>query len=574
MYDEPCVTIGDGEGRPVESPTNAATAPFSMMNSIHPGSGEVVEMIKPATILGTSMMMVTYRWKLEVDGIDEHKTISSRMLCFRDEKVFRVGLKNCDKPTLIFVAIDLNNIGLRVREAGFYSENDVLSRQKMTHNNVDGESLQLFTYDLAETVVGHCTFVFSIWLEGSVPGCYSYQLSDRLVKRQLWESQHYVDVEFVCKDKKFSAHKAILAARSSVFADQFDSELPRQKSDGPLQINIDDVESTVFEQFLHFLYTGEPKIPMLDNQQLLQLAILYQLDTLVELCQIAVKKIDVMQMASFVSNLELNQTEPPASVIISPDKNSYVTHGHPESTFRVVWIFEGRESAEKPLAIDYQNENLFSIHLKDGIVHFICVNHRKFVIQVLYSINCSNWIEMKLKNVRQQLVKSEMLFFAAQVDVNFEQLFQQSIVFDIQMVYSTIADYCYEMVDVSWMTQLWEAALGCRHTDVEIFVGQNKLMEGHQMILSARSPVLNGLLCNLKENGKSRISFHKEIDAHVVEHFLYFLYTGSSRMTFKNKQLLGLAEMHQVETLTKVCELAIVASPDVEEVTNFLLSNF
>ncbi|XP_046462631.1 uncharacterized protein LOC124208806 [Daphnia pulex] len=538
--------------------------------------GEEVEM-KPATILGKSMMMVTYRWELE-DVAMEPKTISSRMLCFRDEKVFRVGLKNRDKPTLIFMAIDLNNIGLRLREVGFYSDNNyVQSRQKMTHNNVDGESLQLFTYDLTEMVVGKCTFVFSIWLEGSVPGCYSYQLSDRLVKKQLWQSQHYVDVEFVCKGQKFSAHKAILAARSPVFAAEFDTELddelPRKKSDGPLQINIDDVESTVFEQFLYFLYTGEPKIPMLDNEQLLKLAIRYQLNTLVELCQIAVKKIDVLQMASFVSTLELNQTEPPASVIISPEKNSYVTHGHPESTFRVVWIFEGRESAEKPLAIDYQNENLFSLHLKDGIVHFICVNHRKFVIQVLYSINCSNWIEMKAKSVRQQLEKSEMLFFAAQVDVNFEQLFQQSIMFDIQMV-QTIADYSYEMMDVSWMTQLWEAALGCRHTDVEIFVGQNKLMEAHQMVLSARSPVLNGLLRNLKENGKSRISFHKGIEAHVVEHFLYFLYTGSSRMTFKNKQFLGLAEMHQVETLTKVCELAIVASPDVEEVTNFLLSNF
>jgi hypothetical protein len=244
------------------------------------------------------------------------------MISFRDEKVFRVGLKNRDKPTLIFVAIDLNNIGLRVREVGFYSVNNyVLSRQKMTHNNVDGESLQLFTYDLAEMVVGKCTFVFSIWLEGSVPGCYSYQLSDRLVKRQLWESQHYVDVEFVCKGQKFLAHKAILAARSSVFAHEFDSELddenPRKmKSDGPLQINIDDVESTVFEQFLYFLYTGEPKIPMLDNEQLLKLAIRYELNTLVELCLIAVKKIDVLQMASFVSNLELNQTEPPASVII------------------------------------------------------------------------------------------------------------------------------------------------------------------------------------------------------------------------------------------------------------------
>lgn len=196
----------------------------------------------------------------------------------------------------------------------------------------------------------------------------------------------------------------------------------------------------------------------------------------------------------------------------------------------MVWIFEGRKSAEKPLAIDYQNENLFSLHLKDGIVHFICVNHRKFVNQVLYSINCSNWIEMKPKNARQQLEKSEMLFFVAQVDINFEQVFQQSIVFDVKMV-STIANYCYEMMDVSWTTQLWEAALGCRYTDVDIFVGQNKLMEAHQMVLSARSPVLNGLLCNLKESGKSRIFLHKEFEPAVVEHFLYFLYTGSSKIT-------------------------------------------
>lgn len=54
----------------------------------------------------------------------------------------------------------------------------------MAHNNVDGESLQLFTFDLTEMVVGNCTFVFSIWLEGSVPGWYSYQLSDRLVKKE------------------------------------------------------------------------------------------------------------------------------------------------------------------------------------------------------------------------------------------------------------------------------------------------------------------------------------------------------------------------------------------------------
>jgi hypothetical protein len=274
--------------------------------------------IKPARILGESMMMITYRWELQ-DLEKEHKTISSRMICFRGEKVFRVGLKNRDKPTLIFMAIDLNRIGMRVREVGFDKQNSD-NRQKMTHNNVDGESLQLFTFDLTEMVVGNCTFVFSIWLEGSVPGCYSYQLADRLAKRDLWDASskglHYADVEFVCKaDKKFSAHKSILAARSPVFAAEFEELVKKYKfkttDDSPLQIHIDDVDPTAVERFLYFLYTGEAIQSSLANEDLLKLAKRYELNTLVELCQIALKKVDVMQMASFVSNLDLDPESPP-----------------------------------------------------------------------------------------------------------------------------------------------------------------------------------------------------------------------------------------------------------------------
>jgi hypothetical protein len=265
------------------------------------------------------MMMITYCWELE--SVErEYKTISSRLISFRDQKVFRIGLKNRDKPTLIFMGINLKNIGLRIREVGFCTK-DPHCRQKMTHNNVDGHSLQLFTFDLNAMVVGNCTFTFSIWLEGSVPVCYSYQLTDRLSKQELWNAtsnnQHLVDVEFVCKDnKKFSAHKAILAARSPVFLTKFKNEPPQPKNAPLKQITIDDVDSTTVEQFLYFLYTGEPKIPMLDNEELLKLAFRYQLTTLIELCQIGVHEIDVMQMASFVSNLELDQTELPSTVSI------------------------------------------------------------------------------------------------------------------------------------------------------------------------------------------------------------------------------------------------------------------
>lgn len=71
------------------------------------------------------------------------------------------------------------------------------------------------------------------------------------------------------------------------------------------------MDPTAVERFLYFLYTGEAIKSSLANEELLKLAKRYKLETLVELCQIALKKVDVMQMASFVSNLDLDPESPP-----------------------------------------------------------------------------------------------------------------------------------------------------------------------------------------------------------------------------------------------------------------------
>jgi speckle-type POZ protein len=168
-----------------------------------------------------------------------------------------------------------------------------------------------------------------------VPG-YSYQLSDRLVKDQLWaaanvKSQNSVDVEFLLNKKKLFAHKAILAARSPVFAAEFAGEPQNQlvplqnsklaemvplpssqqlisnnipvKDAGPHQIRMDGVNPSTMEQFLHFIYTGE-FTSTLDNEELLKLAEYYQLTTLIRLCKTALKKSDdALQMVSIVKSL-------------------------------------------------------------------------------------------------------------------------------------------------------------------------------------------------------------------------------------------------------------------------------
>ncbi len=227
------------------------------------------------------------------------------MIIFRGERVFRVGLKNCTpSPILLFLAADLNKIGMRVEDVMYGVEDADTCPATMTQMKredkigIDG-SLQLFTIQLDKMVTGQRTFVFRICIKGYVPG-YSYRLSDRLGKDQLWaakDNPNFADVEFIVKGKTLLANKSILAARSPVFAGEFTKEQPVRK--GRQHIQIDGVELSTVENFLHFIYTGEP-ISSLADQQLLMLAVQYQITTLSSLCRVALKKIETKQMMDFL----------------------------------------------------------------------------------------------------------------------------------------------------------------------------------------------------------------------------------------------------------------------------------
>jgi speckle-type POZ protein len=272
---------------------------------------------------GNPKMIVPYEWILENVEV-EPMTIASKMILFRGEKVFRVGLKNHTKsPILFFMAIDLGKIGMKVEDVKYGiqgSGSSPATMKEMTKKDIGDEgSLQLFTIDLAEKVSGNCTFSFRICINGSVPS-YSYRLTDRLDKDQLWalcaaptvkDQQNLADVEFIVKDKTFPAHKAILAARSPVFADEFE----KVQLDVPQQIRIDGVEPSTVENFLHFIYTGE-SIGTLADEELLKLADHYQLKTLASLCQLALKKIDALQMARVKKHLNSKDEELSSSKIM------------------------------------------------------------------------------------------------------------------------------------------------------------------------------------------------------------------------------------------------------------------
>jgi speckle-type POZ protein len=251
-------------------------------------------------ITGTPKMIVPHEWILE-NVEEEPMTIASKMISFRGERVFRVGLKNhALNPVLFFMAIDLGKIGMKVEDVMYGMQGSGLGPATMKmfeYDYVDEGSLQLSETVLDKKIVGNCTIVFRICIVGVDPG-YSYQLSDRLAKDQLWAAlnnqQCLPDVEFVVKDEIFPAHKAILAARSPVFADEF--EKVQAVNGVRYQIRIDGVEPLTVENFLHFIYTGEP-MGTLADEELLKLADHYQLKTLAGLCRVALEKMDYMQMA-------------------------------------------------------------------------------------------------------------------------------------------------------------------------------------------------------------------------------------------------------------------------------------
>jgi hypothetical protein len=265
-----------------------------------------------------AMMIVQYEWILE--NVEEQTaiTIASKMISFRGEKVFRVGLKNyVVDPVLFLVAIDLGKIGMKVKDVKYGIQGSGIGPEKMTciYEEVIGDegSLQLFTIDLAEKFLGNYTFSFRICIEGT-DSHYSYQLSDRLAKDQLWAAlknqRNLADVEFIVKNKTFPVHKAILAARSPVFADEFEKKQPGKG--GPLQIRIDYVEPSTFVNFLHFIYTGEPK-GTLEDEDLLKLAESYRLATLASLCKFALQKVNAFQITNIMKNLNSNTEEQTSS---------------------------------------------------------------------------------------------------------------------------------------------------------------------------------------------------------------------------------------------------------------------
>ncbi|XP_044010139.1 speckle-type POZ protein-like B [Aphidius gifuensis] len=123
------------------------------------------------------------------------------------------------------------------------------------------------------------------------------QLSADLEKLLL--NEKLADVTIKVGQKSFRAIKGILGARSPVFSAMFNHEQLKENKNN--EVAIEDIEEDVFEEFLHFIYTGESpnvdKMPM----ELLAVAEKYQVDCLKNICEeVICESINVDNIASII----------------------------------------------------------------------------------------------------------------------------------------------------------------------------------------------------------------------------------------------------------------------------------
>lgn len=98
----------------------------------------------------------------------------------------------------------------------------------------------------------------------------------------LFQNDQFADLTITVGSETFRAHKAILAARSTVFAAMFQHDMQESQRN---KVTIKDIQPKVFKEVLRFIYTDKVKGMM--ACELLEAADMYDLGRLKVMCEIA-----------------------------------------------------------------------------------------------------------------------------------------------------------------------------------------------------------------------------------------------------------------------------------------------
>lgn len=125
--------------------------------------------------------------------------------------------------------------------------------------------------------------------------------------QKLLYNEDDTDVTIKVKEREFKAHRCILSARTPVFAAMFKQNMSERNTG---IIPIDDCEPNIFQEFLHYVYTGSVKMFCHENVfDLYKLSDKYQVEELKEECLEYLKKILSVDTFCDVITLSLKHDE-------------------------------------------------------------------------------------------------------------------------------------------------------------------------------------------------------------------------------------------------------------------------
>lgn len=260
---------------------------------------------------------IELRWQL--NDLEVESIVLSNFISIEGTKTVRLGIQNLEgqRCTLSLFSHQLHQTGIEFKSV--ICRIDGLDWMNMSRHGC--QSTVLFTAVHKATLRGPQILTFRAQLVNLI-GSYRAVLRDSTLKAQLWSATGKeganTDLDIRVESKSFSAHKSLVAVRSSVLA----TEIERHNNStidcpisGKTRITVTDVDPRTFEELLEYMYTGKLELPVTNPEEFRKTASTYGLLTLSELCKLSLQEsLKPINLIELLGSLEVTPRKQPLPV--------------------------------------------------------------------------------------------------------------------------------------------------------------------------------------------------------------------------------------------------------------------
>lgn len=257
---------------------------------------------------------VELQWQLK--DLEVEFVVLSNFISIGGFKTVRLGIQNLEgeRCTLSLFAHQLHQTGLEFKSV--ICRIDGHEWIKMTRHGC--QSTILFTAIHSATFCGSQILTFRALITNLVVN-YRPILRDSTLRAQLWSATGNeganTDLDIRVETKSFSVHKSLVAARSSVLANEIERHNKFPINNGKNRIIVPDMDPQTFEEILKYMYTGELELPVTSSEEFRKAAAAFRLPTLSELCKLSLQEsLKPVDLIELLSSLEVTPRKQPLLV--------------------------------------------------------------------------------------------------------------------------------------------------------------------------------------------------------------------------------------------------------------------